>query len=217
MNGRRVLGLKPGAMTRSSCPLRLTRSSFMRVIDPQTGTVYVVWRRYADPSAGTGDALWMSYSSDGGNKWVGPTQVASIIPYDQGSSGTTFRTNDTPAIAVSVDSTGTSRLHVAFSQRKAAINPVTLNCTDTTNNNCDARLTLMSATITKSGASFKTSRFSAFLSSASLVKLKDPVITVVLSMIIILLWAIACWSSIWVSMPALNKKVAALYFWVVSL
>src|SRR5439155_15421935 len=68
--------------------------------------------------------------------------------------------------------------------------------------------------ITKSGASFKTSRFSAFLSSASLVKLKDPVITVVLSMIIILLWAIACWSSIWVSMPALNKKVAALYFWV---
>ena len=130
-----------------------TNSGSQAVIDPQTGTVYVVWRRYADPSAGTGDALWMSYSSDGGNKWVGPTQVASIIPYDQGSSGTTFRTNDTPAIAVSVDSTGTSRLHVAFSQRKAAINPVTLNCTDTTNNNCDARLTLMSATITKSGAS----------------------------------------------------------------
>src|SRR5437588_499113 len=112
-----------------------TNSGSQAVIDPQTGTVYVVWRRYADPSAGTGDALWMSYSSDGGNKWVGPTQVASIIPYDQGSSGTTFRTNDTPAIAVSVDSTGTSRLHVAFSQRKAAINPVMLNCTDTTNNN----------------------------------------------------------------------------------
>ena len=130
-----------------------TNSGSQVVIEPQTGTVYVVWRRFADPSAGTGDAVWMSYSPDGGNKWVGPTQVASIIPYDQGDSGTTFRTNDTPAIAVSVDSTGTSRLHVAFSQRKAAINPVTLNCTDTTNNNCDARLTLMSATITKSGAS----------------------------------------------------------------
>ncbi len=43
---------------------------------------------------------------------------------------------------------------------------------------------------TRSGASFRTSRFSAFLSSAALVKLNEPVMMVALSMIIILLWAI---------------------------
>ena len=45
-------------------------------------------------------------------------------------------------------------------------------------------------------------KFSAFLSSAALVKLKDPVMTIAPSMIIILLWAMSWAESIFVGIPA---------------
>jgi hypothetical protein len=56
-----------------------------------------------------------------------------------------------------------------------------------------------------------TSIFSAFFSSAALVKLKEPVISVIESITITFEWAIACWSSMSGWMPALCRKVAALY------
>src|SRR5271157_6262757 len=62
-------------------------------------------------------------------------------------------------------------------------------------------------------------KFSAFFSSAAFVKLNDPVMTVSRSMIIILLCAMACLSSIKVGMPTLDMKVAAVYFsfrWLLS-
>jgi hypothetical protein len=57
---------------------------------------------------------------------------------------------------------------------------------------------------------FDHQEFSAFCSSAALVKLKDPVRRVAESMTITLLWAIACLSSISVLMPAFVRKGAAL-------
>jgi hypothetical protein len=60
---------------------------------------------------------------------------------------------------------------------------------------------------------------SAFWVSATLVKLKDPVRTTAPSMIMILLWAMACLSSIRVGMPACATKSAEDYFsvrWLLS-
>lgn len=112
-------------------------------IDPQTGAVYVVWRRFGDPAAGSPHALYMSSSTDGGNKWSSPTRVTDIIPFDQARTGATFRTNDLPSITTSVDSQGKSRLHVAWAQRKAAVNG---------NANADARIALLTAPIRPNGS-----------------------------------------------------------------
>src|SRR5262245_50309484 len=71
---------------------------------------------------------------------------------------------------------------------------------------------LASYALTSSGAAVMISRFSAFFPSAALVKLKEPVRIVALSITMILLWAMVCWSSIRVWMPAFTKKVAALYW-----
>jgi hypothetical protein len=63
------------------------------------------------------------------------------------------------------------------------------------------------------------SRFSAFFSSAALVKLNDPVITVSRSMIMILLWAMAWRASMKVGILELARKVAELHFsvrWLLS-
>ena len=55
------------------------------------------------------------------------------------------------------------------------------------------------------------SRFSAFFSSAAFVKLNCPVITISSSMIMILLWAMACLASMYVGI-AILRKVAEEYF-----
>ena len=64
-----------------------------------------------------------------------------------------------------------------------------------------------------------TNRFSAFPSSADLVKLNQPEITVRPSMIMILLCAILCFESMKVGILALERKVADEYFsvfWLLS-
>src|SRR5262249_61807490 len=58
--------------------------------------------------------------------------------------------------------------------------------------------------------------FVVFLHAAAVVKLKDPVITVSLSMPMSLLWAIAWAPSIRVAMPAWARKSAEEYFAPVS-
>ena len=65
-----------------------------------------------------------------------------------------------------------------------------------------------------------TSRFSALCSSAAFVKLKLPVMTVASSIIMILLWAMACLASILVGMPTFTRKSTSLYFsdrWLLSM
>src|SRR5262249_36577059 len=65
------------------------------------------------------DAIVVAKSSDFGKTFASKdmVQVATIAPLDQGTSGTQFRTNALPTIAVSVDANNVSRVHVAWAQR----------------------------------------------------------------------------------------------------
>ena len=78
------------------------------------------WRRFATSSQP--DAIVVARSTDFGKTFASKNTntVATIAPFDQGTSGTQFRTNALPSIAVSVDQSGNvSRVHVAWAQRNA--------------------------------------------------------------------------------------------------
>jgi hypothetical protein len=66
---------------------------------------------------------------------------------------------------------------------------------------CSLCLFQFSVYIPASSFDFITCTFSAFFSSSAFVKLNDPVITVPLSMMMILLWAMACRASTYVGAP----------------
>jgi len=131
-------------------------------IDPQTGGVYVFWRVVGDPSVGTSDAIYMSASTDGGNSWSNqPILVSNIIPFDQVSTGASFRTIAFPASTASVDTNGVTRLHVAWAQRHGTINinagidpvtgvfnPANVGCTFSPGyTNCDAHIAMKTLTL----------------------------------------------------------------------
>ena len=80
-------------------------------IDPNTGTLYVAWREFL--SNAQPDAILITRSSDGGKSFSSPITVATIRPFDQGTTPTSFRTNSYPAMTV--DATG--RVYVAWAQR----------------------------------------------------------------------------------------------------
>jgi hypothetical protein len=80
-------------------------------VDPNTGAVYMAWRRFQ--SAGIADAVMFAQSKDGGLTFSAPREVAAISPFDQGTTGFSFRTNAYPAIAVD----GASRIYLAWSER----------------------------------------------------------------------------------------------------
>jgi hypothetical protein len=89
-------------------------------IDPQTGAVYVAWRRFKTSSQS--DAILVARSDDGQSFPGSQTyEIASFVPFDQGTSGYSFRTSALPTMAVSVSGTDTaspvSRVHVAWAQR----------------------------------------------------------------------------------------------------
>ena len=110
-------------------------------VDPLSGAVYVVWRVFADSSGP--DAIYISKSTDGGNTWLNqPKLIATIKPYDQDASGGAFRTLGFPTIAVSVQN-GVSRVHVAWTQRKAMPNSVApFACPAANPADCDARIVM---------------------------------------------------------------------------
>jgi hypothetical protein len=80
-------------------------------VDPSTGAVYMAWRRFQ--SDGFTDAIMFAKSTDGGQTFGTPQQVASITPFDQGTTLFSFRTNAYPAIAVDA----ASRIYLAWSER----------------------------------------------------------------------------------------------------
>jgi hypothetical protein len=93
-------------------------------IDPTTGYVYVTWRVL--DSGNDLDTLVVAKSIDGGNTFTKGMPVQALARYnpstplaaaffDQGTSGTTFRTNAYPAIGV--DANG--QVYLAWSQRGA--------------------------------------------------------------------------------------------------
>jgi len=108
-----------------SNPLKLSESNSVNqgtnmTIDPASGAIYVTWRRFA--SSSQPDAIVVAKSTDFGKTFPSKntTEVATIAPFDQGTTPTQFRTNALPTIAASVDSSGTGRVHVAWAQRNPA-------------------------------------------------------------------------------------------------
>jgi hypothetical protein len=80
-------------------------------VDPATGAVYVTWRRFK--STGITDAILFAQSTDGGQTFAKPVEVATITPFDQGTTAFSFRTNGYPTIAVD----GASRIYLAWTER----------------------------------------------------------------------------------------------------
>ncbi len=80
-------------------------------IDPRTGTIYMAWRRFH--SFTQTDAILVASSDNGGKSFTAPVEVASIHPFDQGSTSVSFRTNAYPAVAI--DDKG--RVYVAWAER----------------------------------------------------------------------------------------------------
>jgi len=79
--------------------------------DPTGGTVYVAFRRFAHGKEP--DAIVIVRSTDGGQTFTKPIEVAPINPFDQGTSIHSFRTNGYPTLTV--DNNGI--VYLAWSQR----------------------------------------------------------------------------------------------------
>jgi hypothetical protein len=84
-------------------------------IDPNSGTLYVAWRRFATQALF--DAIMVTKSTDGGQTFTTPTIVGTINAFDQGTTAFSFRTNDYPAMTV--DATG--RIYMAWAERGVGV------------------------------------------------------------------------------------------------
>jgi uncharacterized protein YjbI with pentapeptide repeats len=80
-------------------------------VNPITGAVYVAWRQFA--STGVSDAIMVTQSTNAGRSFSKPVQISTFQPFDQGTTGTSFRTNAYPTITT--DFFGF--VYVAFSAR----------------------------------------------------------------------------------------------------
>jgi len=107
--------------TKLSEGLPINQGSIVQV-DPVTGYVYVVWRAFA--TVNTPDAIYIAKSIDGGQTFTKAIQVVALPSFDpknpsaasffdQGTTATSFRTQDFPAMAID----GNGRIYVAWSQR----------------------------------------------------------------------------------------------------
>ena len=84
-------------------------------INPITGDLYVVWRIFstADTVGGIG-AVVASFVPGQLSPTIGPAiQIASFAPFDQATTGLSFRTNDYPSIAFD----GAGHVYVCWSER----------------------------------------------------------------------------------------------------
>lgn len=80
-------------------------------INPATGAIYVGWRQFS--STNEPDGIVFAKSTDGGKSFTKGNLVASINPFDQGSTSVSFRTNTFPTMAVD----GNGRIYLAWAQR----------------------------------------------------------------------------------------------------
>ena len=106
-----------------SNPLKLSESNSINqgtnmAIDT-AGAIYVTWRRFSSSSAP--DAILVAKSTDFGKTFPSKNtkEVATIAPFDQGTTPTQFRTNALPTIAASIDAANARRIHIAWAQRDA--------------------------------------------------------------------------------------------------
>lgn len=84
-------------------------------IDPNSGTLYVAWRRFATKDLF--DAILVAKSVDGGQTFSAPVVVGTINPFDQGTTAFSFRSNAYPTMAVD----GTGRVYIAWSERAVGL------------------------------------------------------------------------------------------------
>jgi hypothetical protein len=110
----------------------LNQGSVM-TIDTLSGALYVVWRRIAR-NAET-NAILVTKSVDGGKNFSTPVVISSITPFEQGTTGTSFRTPAYPT--ATTDANG--RLYVAWSERTGPSGSI-LNISD----KADGRIMLSS-------------------------------------------------------------------------
>lgn len=80
-------------------------------VNPITGAVYVAWRQFA--STGVSDAIMVAQSTNAGKTFSKPIQISTFQPFDQGTTGTSFRTNAYPALTSDMF----GFVYVAFSAR----------------------------------------------------------------------------------------------------
>ncbi len=80
-------------------------------VNPITGAVYVAWRQFA--SSGVSDAIMVAQSTNAGKTFSTPAQISKFQPFDQGTTGTSFRTNAYPALTTDMF----GFVYVAFSAR----------------------------------------------------------------------------------------------------
>ena len=80
-------------------------------VNPVTGAVYVAWRQFA--STGFSDAIIIAQSTNAGKSFSAPVQISKFTPFDQGTTGTSFRTNAYPALTSDMF----GFVYVAFSAR----------------------------------------------------------------------------------------------------
>ena len=92
-------------------------------IDPQSGALQIAWRQFND--GGLGDAIVTVRSTNGGASFSAPRVVGAVNAIDQGTTGTSFRTNAYPSAAF--DANG--RTYLAWSTRgvPGAFNPDPVN------------------------------------------------------------------------------------------
>ncbi|MEP7208583.1 MAG: sialidase family protein, partial [Casimicrobiaceae bacterium] len=135
-----------------SNPLSANSGSSL-ALDPLTGAVYVAWRNFDGP-----DAIYVSNSTDGGKTWSKkPIRVANFITYDQAATGASFRTLAFPTVAVSVAG-NTSRVHVAWTQRKAAVGATSpYACSSSNPADCDTRIVM--STSLDAGTTWRTPQY----------------------------------------------------------
>jgi hypothetical protein len=102
-------------------PIKLSESQHINqgttlAIGPD-GTIYVAWRRYA--SGDVPHAILFTKSTDFGQRFTKPAEVDTIDPFDQGTTGTSFRTSSFPTMAV--DDNGA--VYLAWAERNKGLSP----------------------------------------------------------------------------------------------
>jgi hypothetical protein len=80
-------------------------------VNPVNGNVYVAWRQFS--STGVSNAIMVAQSTNAGSTFSAPVQISTFQPFDQGTTGTSFRTNAYPSITTDVF----GFVYVAFSAR----------------------------------------------------------------------------------------------------
>jgi hypothetical protein len=80
-------------------------------VNALNGNVYVTWRQFK--STGVPDAIMVAQSTNAGRSFSAPVRISTFTPFDQGTTGTSIRTNAYPSITTDMF----GFVYVAFSAK----------------------------------------------------------------------------------------------------